>query len=77
MIETGVWRGGATIFMRALLQAHGIADRNVWVEDSFAGLPPRMLRLIRRRHVIVTIPSSISWCRRRRLSATSNLWPTR
>jgi O-methyltransferase len=40
LIETGVWRGGATILMRALLKAHGIQDRTVWVADSFAGLPP-------------------------------------
>lgn len=39
-IETGVWRGGASIFMRAVLKAHGIVDRTVWVADSFAGLPP-------------------------------------
>lgn len=39
-IETGVWRGGATIFMRGMLKAYGIQDRNVWVADSFAGLPP-------------------------------------
>jgi hypothetical protein len=40
LIETGVWRGGTTIFMRALLKAHGVTDRRVWVADSFAGLPP-------------------------------------
>lgn len=39
MIETGVWRGGATIFMRGVLKALGISDRNVWVADSFEGLP--------------------------------------
>jgi hypothetical protein len=39
VIETGVWRGGATIFMRAVLAAHGVYDRTVWVADSFAGLP--------------------------------------
>jgi len=38
-IETGVWRGGATIFMKALLKDAGIEDRNVWVADSFQGLP--------------------------------------
>jgi O-methyltransferase len=38
-IETGVWRGGACIFMRAILYAHNIADRCVWVADSFEGLP--------------------------------------
>ncbi len=40
LIETGVWRGGATIFMRAILQAYRVADRLVWVADSFEGLPP-------------------------------------
>jgi len=40
LIETGVWRGGATIFMRALLKVHDVDDRDVWVCDSFAGLPP-------------------------------------
>src|SRR5271154_5783691 len=25
--------------MRAVLQAHGVNDRNVWVADSFCGLP--------------------------------------
>ena len=39
LIETGVWRGGATIFMRAILEAYGDATRKVWVADSFAGLP--------------------------------------
>jgi O-methyltransferase len=38
-IETGVWRGGAAIFMRAVLAAHGVADRTIWVADSFRGLP--------------------------------------
>jgi hypothetical protein len=38
-IETGVWRGGAAIFMRAVLKAHGDARRNVWLADSFQGLP--------------------------------------
>jgi glycosyltransferase involved in cell wall biosynthesis len=40
LIETGVWRGGATIFMRAILKARAVTDRLVWVADSFAGLPP-------------------------------------
>ena len=40
LIETGVWRGGATIFMRALLDAYGDQeDRTVFVADSFEGLP--------------------------------------
>lgn len=40
LIETGVWRGGATIFMRAALKAYGDNERRVFVADSFEGLPP-------------------------------------
>jgi O-methyltransferase len=40
LIETGVWRGGAVIFMRAALAAYRDRDRVVWVADSFRGLPP-------------------------------------
>jgi O-methyltransferase len=39
-IETGVWRGGACILMRAILEAYGDETRRVFVADSFAGLPP-------------------------------------
>jgi O-methyltransferase len=40
LIEAGVWRGGAGILMRGVLRARGVTDRDVWVADSFAGLPP-------------------------------------
>jgi len=40
LIETGAWRGGATILMRGILAAYGVTDRCVWVADSFEGLPP-------------------------------------
>jgi O-methyltransferase len=36
-LEAGVWRGGASIFMRALLDQE--PDRIMWVADSFEGLP--------------------------------------
>lgn len=39
VIETGVWRGGACIFMAAILQNYN-SCKNVWVCDSFEGLPP-------------------------------------
>ena len=39
-METGVWRGGASIFMKAVLTKHGQGDRVVWCADSFEGLPP-------------------------------------
>ncbi len=38
VIETGVWRGGACIFMRKLLNELG-SDKMVCVADSFEGLP--------------------------------------
>ena len=39
LIETGVWRGGGTIFMRGVLAALGDTSRTVWVADSFQGIP--------------------------------------
>ncbi len=38
-METGVWRGGACIMMRAILKAWQVTDRRVWAADSFEGLP--------------------------------------
>jgi O-methyltransferase len=40
LVEAGVWRGGASIFMRAVLAAYEVSDRRVWLADSFEGLPP-------------------------------------
>jgi hypothetical protein len=37
-IETGVWRGGACIFAKALFEIYN-ENRKVWVADSFKGLP--------------------------------------
>jgi O-methyltransferase len=39
-IETGAWRGGTCILMRAILGLYGVTNRAVWVADSFQGLPP-------------------------------------
>ena len=44
-IETGVWRGGATILAAAIFQAYGQTCpsaycRRVFVADSFQGIPP-------------------------------------
>jgi len=39
LIETGVWRGGACIFMRAAMEAYGDTARQIWAADSFEGLP--------------------------------------
>lgn len=40
LLEAGVWRGGASIFMQAVLTCHDATDRKVWLCDSFEGLPP-------------------------------------
>jgi hypothetical protein len=39
LIETGSWRGGSSILMRATLDSLGADDRTVWVADSFQGFP--------------------------------------
>lgn len=39
LVETGIWRGGTCIYMRAILAAYGCTDRKVWCADSFQGLP--------------------------------------
>lgn len=40
LVECGVWRGGASILMRAVLAAYGDESRSVWLADSFEGVPP-------------------------------------
>jgi O-methyltransferase len=40
LIETGSWRGGASILARATLDSLGADERTVWVADSFQGFPP-------------------------------------
>jgi hypothetical protein len=40
LVETGVFRGGSTIFMRALLRAYGINARRVFVCDTFPSYNP-------------------------------------
>lgn len=52
LIETGVWRGGATIFMRGVLKAYDVTDRAVWVADSFEGLP---------QADVEAHPSNVTW----------------
>lgn len=39
-VETGVWRGGASIMAQAVLFAYGQTDRRIVLCDSFEGLPP-------------------------------------
>jgi O-methyltransferase len=40
LLEAGVWRGGATIFMRGLLDALNDSDRKIFAADSYEGCPP-------------------------------------
>jgi hypothetical protein len=37
-VECGVWRGGSSIWAKALLEHHGVTDRVVWCCDSFEGM---------------------------------------
>jgi O-methyltransferase len=39
LMECGVFRGGAAIYMRGVLAALEVEDRKVWLADSFQGLP--------------------------------------
>jgi len=39
LIETGIWRGGACIFMKGCLLAFGDNTRTIWAADSFQGVP--------------------------------------
>jgi hypothetical protein len=59
-IETGVWRGGACILMRAVLKAWNVSDRKVWVADSFEGLPGRT-RTNTRQTAATTPSSTANW----------------
>lgn len=40
VMETGVWRGGAAMFMKGVLTRVGDTERRVVLADSFQGLPP-------------------------------------
>lgn len=39
ILETGAWRGGSTILMRAVLKVLNCTSKKVFVADSFEGLP--------------------------------------
>jgi O-methyltransferase len=40
LIEAGIWRGGASILIRATLDSLGADERTLWLADSFDGFPP-------------------------------------
>lgn len=40
LIETGVWRGGSVVLMKAILVANHEIKRRVFLADSFQGIPP-------------------------------------
>ena len=37
ILDAGARQGAACLYMRAILAAHGVTDRTVWLADSFAG----------------------------------------
>ena len=38
-VECGAWRGGCSIFAKAVFNIYGINDRKIWLADSFEGMP--------------------------------------
>jgi hypothetical protein len=55
-VECGIGRGGCSILMRGVLAAAGDKTRNVWLFDSFEGLPkPAVCRRCRRHAVAVRL----------------------
>src|SRR5258708_1209370 len=38
-VGTGVWRGGSSIFAKAVFKENGANDRTIWCCDSFEGMP--------------------------------------
>lgn len=47
VIETGVWRGGTSMFARGVMRAYQQRHRILYVCDSFRGLPPGQNQLDR------------------------------
>ena len=39
VLEAGVWRGGASMYLKALLKVNGLTHKTLWMADSFQGLP--------------------------------------
>src|SRR5260370_37827560 len=40
LVECGVWRGGSMMLVAHTLLRLGITDRELWLYDTFAGMPP-------------------------------------
>lgn len=79
-IETGVWRGGASILMRGVLAAHGIRDRRVFCANSSKDCRGPMRRAFRPTGAIVSMPSRNLPCPRKPCAGTSPhtiCWTTR
>jgi O-methyltransferase len=38
-LEAGVWRGGASMYVRALLMVYQVTGLTIWLADSFEGMP--------------------------------------
>lgn len=40
IVECGVWKGGSMMAVAKTLLANGCTDRNLWLFDTFEGMPP-------------------------------------
>src|SRR6195256_299331 len=39
IVECGVWRGGSSMLVALALQVYGVRDRNLYLYDTFDGMP--------------------------------------
>ena len=76
LVEAGVWRGGASIMMRAVLAAYGDVTRRVWLADSLQGLPLSIVRNIIAdagdRHWELSFIWAYPWKKYRRISGDTD-----
>jgi O-methyltransferase len=40
LVECGVWRGGSSMVMAHTMLTIGVSDRELWLYDTFEGMPP-------------------------------------
>ena len=78
-VETGVWRGGACIYMRGILNAYGETGRRVFAADSFKGLPrpTRNFPPMPATLCIRAINSQFHALKLRRIFDVTDCWTTR
>lgn len=70
-VECGVWRGGSVTLMLRTLQLFGASDRDVYLYDTFEGMPPPSEIDVKER---VKKPASQLMASEERVAGVSNIW---